>query len=88
MPNINVTLSDSEYKAMQFACLDVEEWVQNAASTRAIVATNNIIEANTAYCNENNIAIAVGIEAQINQAYDLKVVSTVAELKAASENNS
>ena len=82
MPNINVTLSDSEYKAMQFACLDVTEWIQNAATVRSIVATNDIIAKNTEYCNENGIAIAVGRDAQVTQAYDLKVVYTAAERNA------
>jgi len=84
MPNINVTLSDSEYKAMQFACLDVDDWVQNAATARAHIATNDIIELNTAHCNENGIAIAVGRDAQVTQAYDLKVVQTVVEKEAMS----
>ena len=84
MPNINVTLSDSEYKAMQFACLDVDDWIQNAATARAHIATNDIIELNTVHCNENSIAIAVGRDAQVTQAYDLKVVQTVAEREAMS----
>ena len=84
MPNINVTLSDSEYKAMQFACLDVDEWIQNAATARAHIATNDIITLNTQHCNDNGVAIAVGRDAQVTQAYDLKVVQTVAEREAMS----
>jgi hypothetical protein len=82
MPNINVTLSDTEYKALQFACLDVDEWVQNAATARAHAATNDIITLNTQHCNDNGIAISVGRDAQVNQAYDLKVVVTAAEREA------
>ena len=82
MPNINVTLSDAEYKALQFACLDVDEWVQNAATARAHVATNDIITFNTQHCNDNGVAIAVGRDAQVNQAYDLNVVYTAAEREA------
>ena len=83
MPNINVTLSDSEYKAMQFACLDVDEWVQNAATARAHIAANDIIELNTIHCNENGIAIAVGRDAQVEQAYNINIVTTVAARNAA-----
>ena len=39
------------------------------------------------YCNENNIAISVGIDAQVDQAYQNKVVLTVAESSAASEHH-
>ena len=83
MPNIIVTLSDSEYKALQFACLDVDEWVQNAATARAHIATNDIIELNTAHCNENGVAIAVGRDAQVEQAYNLGIVTTGAARNAA-----
>ena len=39
------------------------------------------------YCNENNIAIGVGVTAQVDQAYENKVVLTVAETSAASEHS-
>ena len=47
----------------------------------ASIAIAEIIEKNTAHCNKNGIAIAVGEDAQVTQAYTLGVV------KKASENN-
>ena len=38
-----------------------------------------IIAALVAHCNANDITIATGVDAQITQAYDLKVVKTAAE---------
>ena len=42
---------------------------------------------NTDHCNENGIAIAVGIDAQVTQAYDLGIVKTVAQRNAEAQNS-
>ena len=46
------------------------------------IAKEEIISLNTTYCNANDIAIAVGADAQITQAYDLGVVKTQAQRDA------
>ena len=50
----------------------------------SFIAKEEIISLNTTHCNANDIAIAVGADAQITQAYDLKVVDTA---KNVSDNN-
>ena len=40
------------------------------------MAQEEIIAKLIAYCNENSIALAVGTDAQVTQAYTLKVVDT------------
>ena len=79
-----ITLTDAEVKALQYAAVDNHTWIENAAVTRAIVAKDEILELNTKYCNKNEIAIAVGEAAQIDQAYELGVIRT---LKEVSEEN-
>ena len=44
-----------------------------------------IIASNTGHCNENGIAIGVGVTAQITQAYDLGVIKTAAQLNTEGE---
>ena len=73
-----ITLTDTEKKAMEYVALDVDAWITNAAQNRARVAKEEIISLNTAHCNTNSIAIAVGEAAQVDQAYSLGVVKTVA----------
>ena len=41
--------------------------------------SDEIISLNTAHCNANDIAIAKGEDAQVTQAFDLKVVKTAKE---------
>ena len=69
-----ITLKDTEKKSMEFIALDVKEWISNAAKERARVAKEEIISINTQHCNANSIAIAVGEDAQVTQAYDLGVI--------------
>tara|TARA_R100000458_G_scaffold16096_1_gene13764 strand:+ start:1084 stop:1341 length:258 start_codon:yes stop_codon:yes gene_type:complete len=77
-----ITLTDVEKLAMEYECADVDEWITNAAQNRARIAKEEILRLNTAHCNANSIAIAVGEKAQVQQAYDLKVI-----VKAVDKNN-
>lgn len=77
-----ITLTDTEKKSMDYITTDIDDWITNVAKVRAKVAKEVIISLNTAHCNANNIAIAVGEDAQIIQAYELGVVKTQAERAA------
>ena len=80
--NYTITLTDTEKKCMDYITTDIDDWVTNAAKNRARISKEEIISLNTAHCNANDIAIAVGEDAQITQAYDLGVVKTQAERDA------
>ena len=71
-----ITVSETERKALEYIARDVDDWITNAATNRARQAIDEIIALNTAHCNANNIAIAVGEAAQVDQAYELGVVQT------------
>ena len=79
MPNITVSLTDTENKALEYAALSVQDWADNALKNRARIAVDEIIAALVAHCNENSIALAVGKEAQVTQAFELGVVKTAAQ---------
>ena len=74
-----ITLTDTEKKSMEYVALDVDDWITNAATNRARIAKEEIIALNTTHCNANNIQIATGEDAQVTQAFDLKVVKTAKE---------
>ena len=69
-----ITLTEAEKKAREYIANDVDEWITNAAQNRARIAKEEIVAKLVAHCNENDIQLAVGIDAQIDQAYDLGVV--------------
>tara|TARA_B100000683_G_C12375640_1_gene509046 strand:- start:353 stop:613 length:261 start_codon:yes stop_codon:yes gene_type:complete len=79
MTNYTVTLTDTEQTAMEYISVDVYDWITNAAKNRARIAIEEIIRLNTAYCNDNSIAIAVGRDAQVAQALELGVIDKAAD---------
>ena len=82
MPDITVSLTDTENKCMEYAAASVQDWADNALTNRARIAKDEIIAALVAHCNANGITIATGEDAQVTQAFDLEVVKTVAARNA------
>ena len=80
--NYTITLTDTEKKCMDYITADIDDWIKNAVNNRVRIAKEEIISLNTKHCNANDIAIAVGADAQITQAYDLGVVKTQAQRDA------
>lgn len=77
-----ITITDTQKKGLEYVAVDPHDWITNAATCRAIRAIAEIIALNTAHCNANSIAIAVGEDAQVQQAYDLGIIKTAAQRKA------
>ena len=75
-----ITLTETEKKSMEYITHDVDDWITNSAKARAKIAKDEIIAKLVAHCNANSIALAVGEDAQVTQAYDLGIVE-----KASSE---
>lgn len=71
-----VSLTATEVKCLEFAVYNNRDWIEESAKNRAEKAQTEILKLNTDYCNKNGIAIAVGIDAQVTQAYNLGVVKT------------
>ena len=87
MPDITVSLTDTENKCMEYAAVSVQDWADNALTNRARIAKDEIIALLVAHCNANSIAIATGEDAQITQAYELEVVKTAAARNAEAAEN-
>ena len=76
MATYTVTLTDTETKSLEYEAVSNQDWIDNAVKNRARIAKEEIISLNTAHCNKNSIAIAVGEDAQVTQAYTLGVVKS------------
>ena len=77
--DITIKITDTQFKSAEVEMADVQEWIQNAIDVRAEISKKMILEKLIAHCNENEIALAVGEAAQVQQAYDLKVVERAAD---------
>ena len=80
MPDITISITETEQKALEYVMVDISEWTDNAVTNRARIAKDEIISLLVAHCNANSIAIATGEDAQIIQAYDLKIVTKASEV--------
>ena len=84
MSEHNITLEDWEYKCFEYLMKDedIDGWLLNFAKERARKASVEILSALMEHCNENDIALAVGKAAQIEQAFELGVVKTALQREA------
>jgi hypothetical protein len=85
MPDITVSLTDTENKSLTYAAASVQDWADNALKNRARIAKNEIISLLVTHCNTNGVAMAVGEDAQVTQAFELGVVKTGAEVNEESK---
>ena len=86
MPDITISVTETEQKCLEYAAASPQDWVDNAATNRARIAKDEIISLLVAHCNANNIAIATGEDAQVTQAFELEVVKTAAARNAEERN--
>jgi len=87
MTKYEIELTDTEDKAMTYVVDGTLDWISHAAKNRARKAKDEIIALNVAHCNSNGITIATGEDAQVTQAFTLKVVMTAKERNEEAEKN-
>ena len=74
MTNYTITLTDAQVKALETVMTDIEDWIEHQGKSRALKAQKQISQLLLTHCNEKNIAMAQGLDAQVDQAYTLGVV--------------
>ena len=74
MAKYEIELTDTEDRAMTYIVDGTLGWISHAVKNRARKAKDEIIALNVAHCNANGITIATGEDAQVTQAFSLKVV--------------
>ena len=82
MPDLTISLTDTENKCLEYAAASPQDWADNALTNRARIAKDEIIAALVTHCNANSIALATGENAQVAQAFTLEVVKTAAAQNA------
>lgn len=78
-----ITISDTDFKALQHIAVDPDAWFENMVVSRASVAKLDIQKAYIAYKTEREEAIpGGGIDAQVEAAFSEGVVTTAEEANA------
>ena len=71
-----ISLTEAQEKAISYVS-DVQMWIEDAAvglsNHEKKLILSNLIE----YCNDNNIKIATGESAQIDQAFSLGIATVL-----------
>jgi len=83
MATLTIEITATELKGMEYCAMSPQDWADNAITNRARIAVDEICALLMVHCNANAIAMAVGQDAQVTQAYTLGVVDTAANVQAA-----
>jgi len=79
MADINLTIEAHKLKALESEFPDVTAFFQNFVEHRYLLREKDILDKLIAHCNENDIAMATGVSSQIDQAYELNLISEAVE---------
>ena len=85
MPDITVTLTDTQYKGLEYVALSPQEWADNALTNRARIANDEIVNLTVEYCLDNGVQVPATREEIVAYAFDNDVVKTAAERQAEAE---
>ena len=83
MPDITITVTDTQLKGLQYAAVSPQEWAENAVTDRARIANDEIVKIYTNRALDEGVQIPTTREAIITDAFARGWVSTLAEVEAA-----
>jgi len=80
MPDYTISITDNEKKCLDTVMIGIGTWAANGLQNRAHQAQEEILKNLFNHCNQNGIAIGVGVTAQIDQAYAIGVAHTATSI--------
>ena len=85
MPDITITLTDTQLRGLQYAALDPQDWAENAVTNRARIANDEIIQMYTTRALDEGVQIPATRELIVADAFTRGWAQTVADAQAAAE---
>jgi hypothetical protein len=85
MPNITITLTDTQFKGLEYAALSPQDWAENAVTERCRIANDEIVSLTVTHCLDSGIQVPATREAIVTHAFEHGVVKTAAERQAEAE---
>jgi hypothetical protein len=82
MTNYTINLSSAENKALSYAALSQDDWIQNAVHERCRIAIEEIVAITVQKCLETNTAIPGSKDAMVDLAFEQNWVKTAAQRQA------
>ena len=85
MPNITITLTDTQFKGLEYAAFSPQDWAENAVTERCRIANDEIVDLTVKHCLDNGIQVPATREAIVQYAFDNDIVKTSAVRQAEAE---
>ena len=85
MPNITITLTDTQYKGLQYVAADPQDWADNALTNRARIANDEIIQMYTNRALDEGVAIPATRELIVADAFTRGWAKTAEQVNAEAE---
>ena len=82
MPNITITLTDTQMKGLEYAAFSPQEWAENAVTNRARQANDEIVQMYTNRALDEGVQIPATRELIVADAFTRGWSQTVAEAAA------
>ena len=79
MVDFTITLTDTEKKGMEYAASNVQDWIDNAATNRARIAVDEIVNLYTTKALDDGVAIPATRELIVADAFTRGWVKTAAQ---------
>ena len=84
---IQIELTDTQFKGLEYAALSPTEWVENAVFERARIANDEIVQLTAKHCLDNGIQVPATRELIVAYAFDNDIVKTAAVRNAEAQAN-
>ena len=85
MPDITVSLTDTENKGMEYVAASVQDWADNALTNRARIAVDEIVKIYTDRALDEGVQIPATRALIVNDAFTRGWVKTAAQRNADAE---
>ena len=85
MSNYQITLTQAEDKALSYAAISQDEWIQNATHDRCRVAIEEIVAITVQQCLANNVQIPGSKDEMVELAFTQGWVKTATQRQAEAE---
>jgi len=84
--DITISISNTEYSALEYVALSPEDWADNAVSNRARIAIDEIVSLYTTRALDEGVSIPSTREEIVADAYSRQWIQTAADRDAAAAN--
>jgi hypothetical protein len=85
MPDITITLTDTQLKGLQYCAMSPQDWAENAVTNRARIANDEIIQMYTTRALDEGVQIPATRELIIADAFTRGWAQTAADAAAQAE---